>query len=86
MELDGANYMGIGLSVTVGGAMTALAAIRQGAQMLKLLLALLAALPTLESDVVSVVNEIKGATDGASGIRNSISALRKLADDLEAAL
>lgn len=53
--------------------------------MLQILFAVLRNMPTIEGDVVSVVNEIKDGTDGASKIRNTISALRKLADDIEAA-
>lgn len=51
--------------------------------MLKILLSLLAGLPLLETDLVSLVNEVKDAPSGLSALTNGISALRKLADDIE---
>lgn len=55
-------------------------------RMLKIILGLMVALPTLEADVQGVVNEVKDAPNGTAMLRNVVSALKKLAADIEAAL
>lgn len=78
--------MGTGFAGLLADAAGAIGMVRGTIDMLKLILGLLASLPTLEKDVEGVVNEIKDAPDGGSLIRNSVTALRKLADDIEAAI
>ena len=54
--------------------------------MLKILLAIIRNLPTVEADLKSVVNEARDEPDLVRKIEGSIAALRKLADDLETEL
>lgn len=84
--LDGLGNIMVEAKALVAAAFAAALLARRGYNVLKIIIGLVAALPQLEADVQGVVNEVKDAPFGLSMLKNAILALRKLADDIEAAL
>lgn len=66
--------------------LAAASAIRTGVNMLKIILALVSHVGVLVADIEGVVNEVKDAPSGRAALVNGITALRKLAQDIENAL
>jgi len=60
--------------------------ILKGKPMLKIILSLLAFLPIMERDIESTVSEMKEHPDGVSRLKAMTSALRKLANNIDAML